>query len=89
MLLPFSGEGDTLLRLEDIINSEEQLDTDPGSLVSTDSTHQDFKNKEYSTTSDAKRQVRKFSRTICDNIFRILSYRIMGLCFCNFHVTIE
>ncbi|CAI9277289.1 unnamed protein product [Lactuca saligna] len=31
MLLPFSGEGDTLLRLEDIINNEEQVYTEPGS----------------------------------------------------------
>ena len=42
MLLPFSGEGDTLLRLEDIMNSEEQIDTKPGSPVSIDSTHRDF-----------------------------------------------
>ena len=42
MLLPFSGEGDTLLRLEDIMNSEEQVDTETGSPVSIDSTHWDF-----------------------------------------------
>ena len=42
MMLPFSGDSDTIFSLDDIINSEEQLDTDPDSPVSIDSTHRDF-----------------------------------------------